>query len=271
MTQSTWKSLILSGMAIGLLTIGVSQADAFSYWRPWLLGCGVPPTCCCTPGDFACCDPCCACCDPCFACCVGPVRRLLSVPLGWFSPCWGYRWTGCCWDACCEPFADCCAATAPGPVSTGSAKPPISPAPLPTVAPPQSSPSAPGKPAETPLPPEPLKPNNYNPPAPTPAEPGARTQLLPTRASSALLTIWVPADARVMINGLPTQSTGSKREYVSHNLQPGLTYKYEVCAQIGRDGKPLDQTKVVFMTAGANEGVAFGCNPAPRQSVASTY
>lgn len=261
MTQSTWKSLVLSGLAIGLLTIGASQADAFSAWRPWLLGCGVPPTCCCDPCDLACCDP----------CCVGPVRRLLSGPYGWYSPCWGYRWTGCCWDACCEPFVDCCATVAPSPVSTGSAKPSIDPAPLPTIAPPQSSSSAPAKPAEKPLPPEPLKPNEYSPPAPTPAEPGARTQLLPTRASSALLTIWVPADAHVMINGIPTQSTGSKREYVSHDMEPGLTYKYEVCAQIVRDGKTLEETKVVFMTAGAKEGVAFGFNPAPRESVASTY
>lgn len=95
--------------------------------------------------------------------------------------------------------------------------------------------------------------------------------LLPTRENSALLTIWVPADARVMINGLPTMSTGSKREYVSHGLEPGLTYKYEVCAQIIRDGKTLEETKVVFMTAGAQEGVAFGFNPKPRVEVASSH
>jgi uncharacterized protein (TIGR03000 family) len=87
--------------------------------------------------------------------------------------------------------------------------------------------------------------------------------LLPTREDSALLTIWVPADARVLINGMATRSTGSKREYVSHGLQAGFTYKYEVCAQVVRDGKTLEETRVVFLTAGVKEGVAFGFNKVP--------
>jgi uncharacterized protein (TIGR03000 family) len=94
--------------------------------------------------------------------------------------------------------------------------------------------------------------------------------MLPTRENSALLTIWVPADAKVLVNGQPTRTTGSRREYVSHGLTPGLTYKYEICAQIIRDGKLLEESKVVLLTAGAMEGVAFGFNAAPPVGVAST-
>lgn len=92
--------------------------------------------------------------------------------------------------------------------------------------------------------------------------------LSPRREDSALLTIWVPAEAKVMVNGYQTRSEGSRREYVSHGLQPGLTYKYEVCAQIVRDGKTLEETRVVFLTAGAREGVAFGFNAKPQSEVA---
>ena len=45
-------------------------------------------------------------------------------------------------------------------------------------------------------------------------------------ARSALLTVSVPADARVYINGKATSSTGSFRQYASPNLSQGKTYTY---------------------------------------------
>lgn len=93
--------------------------------------------------------------------------------------------------------------------------------------------------------------------------------LSPKRDNSARLTISVPADARVMINGRPTESTGAHREYISHGLVSGLTYKYEVCAQVTRNGKTLEETKVVILTAGANEGVAFRFQAKSEAQVAS--
>ena len=44
---------------------------------------------------------------------------------------------------------------------------------------------------------------------------------MPTIENSALLTISVPYEAKMTINGLPTRSTGSRRQYVSFGLQPG--------------------------------------------------
>jgi uncharacterized protein (TIGR03000 family) len=71
------------------------------------------------------------------------------------------------------------------------------------------------------------------------------------------LTIVVPADAKVFINGRQTRSIGTQREYVSYGLESGLTYRYEVRAEVVRDGKTVEDTREVFLTAGSREGVAF--------------
>mgnify|MGYP003881360451 FL=1 len=80
---------------------------------------------------------------------------------------------------------------------------------------------------------------------------------VPTRNDSGLLTIYVPADASVTINGLPTKSVGTRREYVSYGLQSGLQYRYTVTAVIERDGKAYEETREVILTAGDKKGVAF--------------
>jgi uncharacterized protein (TIGR03000 family) len=56
-----------------------------------------------------------------------------------------------------------------------------------------------------------------------------------TRGDSGLLTVWVPYDAKVTINGMPTTSTGSRRQFVSYGLKPGYEYSYEVKAQVTRE------------------------------------
>ena len=62
------------------------------------------------------------------------------------------------------------------------------------------------------------------------------------------------------INGLLTKSTGSKRHFVSYGLRPGYTYKYEVKAEIVREGKIVTEEQTVSLTAGEQSGVAFGFN-----------
>ncbi len=81
---------------------------------------------------------------------------------------------------------------------------------------------------------------------------------VPTRQDSGLLTIWVPVDAEVTINGQETQSQGTRREYVSYGLKPGFSYKYVVRAEVQRDGRPQVETKTIYLTAGTSEGLAFG-------------
>jgi len=100
--------------------------------------------------------------------------------------------------------------------------------------------------------------------SPTPASPDGggipHTSIEPTTGDSGVLTVWVPYEAKVTINGLLTKSTGSKRHFVSYGLRPGYTYKYEVKAEIVHEGKIVTESQTVSLTAGERGGVAFGFN-----------
>ena len=82
---------------------------------------------------------------------------------------------------------------------------------------------------------------------------------------SGILTVWVPYDAKVSINGLQTTSAGSRRQFVSYGLKPGLTYKYVVKAQIVRNGQTQEDSRTVMLTAGQVTAVAFGFNVTAQQ------
>ena len=71
-----------------------------------------------------------------------------------------------------------------------------------------------------------------------------------TQSDRGVLTVGVPADATIMVNGLATKSVGSQRRYVSKGLNRGYSYKYEVKAVIDRDGKSVERTQVATLRAG---------------------
>jgi uncharacterized protein (TIGR03000 family) len=115
------------------------------------------------------------------------------------------------------------------------------------------APTAPQAPAGTPAPPTPA------PPAPADAGSDATTYH-PTYGpmrSSAYLSVKVPAGAKVFVNDRPTTSTGTDREYVSHDLQNGARYNYTIRAEYERDGKPVTETKSVQLTAGQRTALDF--------------
>jgi uncharacterized protein (TIGR03000 family) len=91
-----------------------------------------------------------------------------------------------------------------------------------------------------------------------------------TPENSGLLTIWVPAEAKVKVNNQPTRSTGSKRQFVSYGLQPGMSYKYVVDAEIVREGKIVAESRTISLTAGEHGNVAFGFNTATAEGLASS-
>jgi uncharacterized protein (TIGR03000 family) len=104
---------------------------------------------------------------------------------------------------------------------------------------------------------------------PAPAAPGGTAPSLPpkpttgtARADAGTLTIWVPEDAKVYVNGQLTTSTGARRQYVSYGLQAGLNYNYDVRAEVVRDGKVIEETRSVTLTAGGREGLAFSFDKA---------
>jgi uncharacterized protein (TIGR03000 family) len=136
-----------------------------------------------------------------------------------------------------------------GPASINPAMPPE---PGPTPAQPSTTEPAPAMPGATPT---------------VPAEPTSTSS--PTPETSGVVTVWVPYDAKVTINGLATRSTGSRRQFVSYGLKPGFSYKYDIHAEVVRDGKLMEDTKPVTLTAGQNTAVAFGFNTNPAESVAA--
>ncbi len=149
-----------------------------------------------------------------------------------------------------------------GPVIGGTYGAPMIGAPTPG-----STPMAPQTP--TPAPALPENPAGTAPPVPGAAAPGPHADAAPGAAGSGQLTIVVPADAKVFINGHQTRSVGTQRQYVSYGLESGLTYRYEVRAEVVRDGKTVEDTREVFLTAGSREGVAFDFAATKAVSVAS--
>ena len=77
------------------------------------------------------------------------------------------------------------------------------------------------------------------------------------RSGEGLLTVSVPTDAKIYVNGTATSSTGDIRQYVSRDLASGMSYAYEVRAEVVRDGQKLEQTKTIDLRAGATNSLAF--------------
>ncbi|GAB6184844.1 TIGR03000 domain-containing protein [Thermopirellula anaerolimosa] len=240
MPRKTLLFSVLTGAVVSLAS--VSDAQGYWHWRVW------DPCCPTYVSAWTCCDPCWTPCDPCCGPVVGawyvgirpgPIRRLILGPYRWYRA----PYVGCC-DICGCDVCDCEPSwgTAPSgpqmPTPAPAQNPPAQPSPQP------APPSAPGAPMTIPEPPmsSPVNPTSYE---------------VPTRNDSGLLTIYVPADATVTINGLPTKSLGTRREYVSYGLQNGLQYRYTVTAVVERDGKAYEETREVILTAGDKKGVAF--------------
>ena len=87
--------------------------------------------------------------------------------------------------------------------------------------------------------------------------------------SSGVLTVWVPSDAKVIVNGLETRSKGSRRQFISYGLKPGMNYKYVIKAEVVRSGVVVEDTRTVTLTAGQVTAIAFGFNATPAEQMAS--
>jgi uncharacterized protein (TIGR03000 family) len=88
----------------------------------------------------------------------------------------------------------------------------------------------------------------------TPA-PTDSTQFVPK--DGVLLLVSVPDDAKVLVNGSETTSTGSLRRFVSRGLQEGATYDYTVTMVVGDGEKPVEETQTVSVMAGELSKVSF--------------
>jgi uncharacterized protein (TIGR03000 family) len=78
----------------------------------------------------------------------------------------------------------------------------------------------------------------------------------PTEAP-AQLTVSVPADAQVWVEGTKTNSSGPVRYFQSPPLDPNSHYRYEVRARWMENGHEVTQTQQVPVTAGASVRADF--------------
>ena len=97
-----------------------------------------------------------------------------------------------------------------------------------------------------------------------------RTAIESLDGGSASLTISVPAEAKVTINGRLTKSTGSERHFISYGLRAGNTYNYTVKVEIVRDGKVIPEEQTVSLTVGGQRSIAFGFNTPGSERLAAT-
>lgn len=287
MFRPTWKLLLICAVATAVLAGGAMKADAF-WWNCWR-----PVVCssyCAVPQYTAtyCYDPCGATtCGYYLGCRPGPVRRLLFGRYRWYYGCW--TTPAVSYDAWYTPAIATGAVRAaepqPAPPEPRPAqKPPEPPAdPEPAIPEPAIIP----QPQEFPMPAEPaepgpgLIPDDRAPVLPPATAPGFQfdpleparpnSSYIPKPSNSALISVWVPYDAKVLVNGYPTESTGSRRQFVSYGLRPGYSYKYEIQAQVVRDGKIIEDVRTVTLTAGQDRSVAFGFPSLPSQTLAAQW
>lgn len=243
---------------------------------------------CCGPtyySCYSCCSPCYSCWDACCGCDgwylgwrPGPIRRLLFGRYRWYyggSCCYPSCGYNCCYTSCGSYDVDCCGAAVEG------TAPQTQPTPAETHKPVKEAPQPmPMTPMEAPLTPstEPSTMPSTTPssgmPSFEPAMPSLdgepKSTAVPTPENSGVITVWVPFDAKVTVNGLATKSTGSRRQFVSYGLKPGYSYKYQIHAEIARNGQIVEENRTVVLTQGEDTAVVFGLDTHGVESLAST-
>jgi uncharacterized protein (TIGR03000 family) len=79
----------------------------------------------------------------------------------------------------------------------------------------------------------------------------------------AYITVNVPADAKVTIDGAATRSTSEVRVFATPNLNPGAVSYYTFVAEVVRDGKTYTATEKVAVEAGARPVITLNPNVGP--------
>ena len=204
MSRTSWKCLLVGVVVAIALSSLAPQADA-QWWG------------CCRSAGWGCCyTPCCSSCWGCgsgcydggwyLGCRPGPVRRLLFGPCRWYWGGCGYGCGysyGCGYGGCsyggCTTYDGCCLGAVSGTPTPAQPTPAPTPAKKPVLEPP---PAMPTEPAPSPTLPGP----GGLPGTQLPGTPPGPSPVLPkTSATSAdasgILTVWVPYDAKVTING----------------------------------------------------------------------
>lgn len=94
----------------------------------------------------------------------------------------------------------------------------------------------------------------YQSPSQAPGEPQPAAPM----ETSASIRVSVPTDAQVFVNDRPTTSTGAERSFVSHDLNAGRTYAYQLRVEFTRDGQKVVENKLVRLQPGQSVDLSFG-------------
>jgi uncharacterized protein (TIGR03000 family) len=98
-------------------------------------------------------------------------------------------------------------------------------------------------------------------PAPKTIEtvPAPKSMPAPPKATSlpATITVNVPADAKILIDGAPTTSTSAVRHFTTPTLEGGAVYYYTITAEVVRSGKTFTAVEKVAVEAGANPTISL--------------
>ena len=95
----------------------------------------------------------------------------------------------------------------------------------------------------------------------TPPTPGPQDEEIamtaPEAVDAAILSVRIPREAKVFINGHLTRTEGELRSYVSKHLKPGQSYDYYVRAVLDVDGKEIVRDKKVSLSNGIQKTIGF--------------
>jgi uncharacterized protein (TIGR03000 family) len=91
----------------------------------------------------------------------------------------------------------------------------------------------------------------------SPAPPARAQAGQPAAPAEARLTIVVPPDATISFFGSPTKQKGTERQFITPALTPGVKYYYDVTARWMKDGRAVEETRKVSVTAGGRMEVNF--------------
>lgn len=72
-----------------------------------------------------------------------------------------------------------------------------------------------------------------------------------------MLTVSVPPNAKVTVNGHETSSDGDRRQFMSRGLKDGFVYSYVVEATYQADGREVSESQTVKLRAGEMHEIAF--------------
>ena len=79
----------------------------------------------------------------------------------------------------------------------------------------------------------------------------------PAAREPATIRVTLPADAKLTVDGQPTQSTSAERLFLSPPLEPGRDFHYTLTAEVERNGSRVTQQQQVRVRAGQESRVTI--------------